>query len=403
MNEKLEKLQDKFMKCIEDGNWSPAQVIIMEIAEIKKDIAAYLSATYLPKDKWVDVGYKPSSRLFALKPINLISKGLINLAPREFLIKRFNMERGCVINICATGCSGKTLFIQNLALSVRYGIPFLGIGEIAPGIHKVLHIDQEQTESLTQRRYERLAAGLDLPGFDGIDRVMLPYKLDDPALNRADVENELVEQFKKYSLVIMDSLRRSILCDENSSQIADILSLLNRVAEKSNVVLVFISHKGKVGEGAQKKQSARGSSAIYDATDVQIDLDAKDDCIALSCAKNRDGMFWRGVEFKMSDGGNWIEAQNCYEKLIFELVRDDIKSKNHNKQVEILKLIKFSTEQSLKHSQIYELIKGDKDKFNLLLSDMIQQKLIIEKNGKFNSRMFFLGENAENSINWGAE
>ncbi len=309
---------------------------------------------------------------------SVVQVGLHNMKPREFIFKRFNIERGNLIN---------------------YNLPLFGQFKTEPGVTRVLHIDQEQTEKLTQRRYERLSAGLVLANYK-IDRVVLPFNLNEyDKMPREEIKQELINLCKNYDVVVLDSLRRAYVGDENSSDIlADVLSLLKTVAEVSNTAFIFISHKGKSNSNSAK-QSSRGTSAIYDVIDVQIDLDSADGVVEFECAKNRDGIYFDGFKYIMKDEGDFIENQNCTTKLCFELLEGKVKPKNSDRQKEVLESIKNSQIGQLNSTQLRDSIKCDKNYLPELVANMVQQKLIIETiSGK--AKLYSLGENAQSYMDW---
>lgn len=319
---------------------------------------------------------------------------LDEMKPREFLLERFNFEKGCLINICGTGASGKTLFIQYLALCIAQQKPLFDQFMIEGKSNNVLHIDLEQTESLTTRRYVRLANGLgvNIKEINNIDRDKLDFKLDDPTKTKQEIINYLVDSWKDYDAIVIDSLRQAISQDENSSQIAEPLSVLKRVAEINNCVIIFIHHKGK--GGGISKQSGRGSSAIYDGIDIQIDLDADSSGkITLSCAKNRDGINFPGISYLLEDKGERCENQRCTEQLVFTLLDNAVKVNNANRQEMIIEAIKQNV--SMKQGDLFDLVKGRKADFDKLIESMKQQQIIKEDKGPKNSRIFSAGTNID--------
>ena len=330
---------------------------------------------------------KSSKRRLSLTPLN-------NMKAREFLLERFNFEKGSLVNICGTGASGKTLFVQYLALCIAQKKPLFNQFKIEGRTNKVLHIDLEQTEALTSRRYVRLANGLgiDINMINNIDRDKLDFKLDDPSKSHQEMIDFLVESWKGYDAIIIDSLRQAIIQDENNSQIAQPLSVLKRVAEINNCVIIFIHHKGKGGVGS--KQSGRGSSAIYDGIDIQIDLDSDNaGTISLSCAKNRDGIYFQGMSYTLEDKGDFDENQRCTEQLALSLLEDKLKVNESDRQEVIVRAIKLNGTQ--KQNDLFTLVKGNKAAFDKLIVAMIQQQIIKEEKGPKNSRVFSAGVNID--------
>jgi RecA-family ATPase len=333
----------------------------------------------------------------------LVLDELVNLPPRQFILDRLHLEKGMLITICGTGESGKTLFAQHLALAFANSKPILGCWR-AEDTYKVLHIDLEQNETLTRRRYTRLGAGLGLQAKDihGIARATLPHKIDDASLSTSQQEEMLVSLFQGYSVVIIDSLRQMVLADENNSQIGTPLGLLRSVAEKTNTLVLLITHKGKGTENAAK-QTGRGSSVIYDVVDGQIDLKAThtDDAVVIevSCAKNRDAIRWQGFSYRLVDKGEYIRHQHCTTQLCLEVLDQTMANPDQQKQVAAIKFLREQRECNL--TQMREVLHIKGIKADQMIEDMKQQKLLTERKSG-NTRLFALGENAQTFLDYEA-
>lgn len=327
-------------------------------------------------------------------PIKMKRVGLNNMAPREFLIDRFDIEKQSVICLCGSSNAGKTIFAQYLALCVSANKPIFDVFPInnSTKLKKVLHLDFEQALNQSQRRYERIATFMGLGEFE-IDRIKLP-KLDDPEIPKEEMKKDLEELFVGYDFVVIDSLRQATICDENDSRISGVLELIKHLAEFANTVVLLVHHKGK-NPNQNNKDQGRGSSAIYAGVDIQIDLDCDEgsNVIKLTCKKNREQIYFNSLTYNFEDEGEFNSNQRCSEALRMNLINSNIKKDNRQK-----KIMDFISEN--KHGNfttLYNLIKGDKDKFKEFIGDMIQQKLIKEEiSGK--SRLFSVGDNA---INYG--
>lgn len=169
------------------------------------------------------------------------------------------------------GFSGKTLAAQALGLALVAGRPVWAAyppTRLPDGRrHRVLHVDFEQGERLTRRRYQRLAVamGADLAGLgDGLGLVVMP----DLTLTEG-CATRWAELMAGRDLVIIDSLRAaSAGLDENSSEIRAGLDMLGHVSEQTGCRPLVILHARKPSDDAPAGRYAiRGSSAIYDAAD----------------------------------------------------------------------------------------------------------------------------------------
>ncbi len=327
----------------------------------------------------------------------IVLKGLKALPPRQYILKRLEIERGTLALLCASGASGKSMLLQYIACCASSGKPLFGKFDIAKGT--VLHLDQEQNAIQTQRRYERLAAGLELDELD-IERVDLNRRLDAPEEIKT-VEDDLVALFQGKSLVLIDSLKATSEADENSPQIEVILKIMKRAAEKTKTGIVLIHHKGK--STANVKQSGRGHSSIYDSVDIQIDLDwnMESGTAKLICRKNRDGKLFEGIEYKLLDTGDFNEMQNCSEKLEFQLLSDNIKPEIAV-DMQILRALKGKNE-TLNQKQLFEIVAGDRSIFTDTLERLVSSEYVDMKKGKSNSNNYKITESGLSTLAWNDE
>jgi RecA-family ATPase len=324
---------------------------------------------------------------------------LIDLPERSFLVDRFDFERGTLINICGTGESGKTLFAQHLALCFSSQKKIMGEWEIVPGRYRVLHIDLEQSESMTKRRYVRLAASLGISAsqIHGITRKTLESKIDEKSAE--ETHNYLMQLFHGQDVVIIDSMRQALLCDENNSQIGSFLNRLKRAAEAANCIVFFISHMGKTD--GSSKQSARGSSAIFDAVDMQLDLSAthSEDSIMIEvrCAKNRDFIRWKGFTYRLVDEGEYISSQKCTSILTLSLMQKELKKDTQMAEELILKYLQENKEMNQRQFRDVSKLKGVVA--DQLAKDMVQQK-ILTLDIRSKSNIYSIGEHGQTMLDY---
>lgn len=320
--------------------------------------------------------------------------GFDSLPVRKYLIERLEMSPGNLVLLCATGCSGKTMLVQYIATCVSANKPLFGVFQVCPG--SVVHIDQEQGELQTLRRYIRLANGLDATDID-VERRTLINRLDAPILDPAVVEKEVLEVCQGKALCIVDSLKACSSADENSDKIEVVLKMFKRVAEKTGCVMLVVHHKGK---GKDAKQSGRGHSSIYDSADVQIDLEATPggEMFELSCAKNREGKYFDGIQYQLSDEGSFHMGQNCTEKLCVVPVLLDVKNIKQEQRDKLIQALRDTVE--LKRGDLYGKVKGDRRKFNELVDEMIKSGELEQSAGSHNAKMLSLSQNFKDTEGW---
>lgn len=326
---------------------------------------------------------------------NIVLKGLKALPPKKYIVKRFEIEEGTITGLCASGSSGKSFFLQYLACCVSSGKPFFDKFDVKQG--KVLHLDQEQSEIQTQRRYERLAGWLELKELD-IDRVVLENKIN--LSNIKSIRAELEEAFAGYTLVLIDSLKAISSIDENSADIEEVPKMLKRISEKLGFAVVLIHHKGKSSDNT--KQSGRGHSSIYDSFDNQFDLEHGIDSTdyEITCKKVRDAKLADGINYTIIDDGPFNEEQNCMEMVKFQLLNDEVKPVKKEHKNLILKCLQ---DKSVKNqSEIFKEVKGDRNTFNKTLKQLTEEGLISEhaERGPKGAKLFEITEEGISFLGW---
>ena len=186
------------------------------------------------------------------------------LPPATWISRELQIGPGRPTLLAGYGASGKTLLAQSLALSVAAGVPAWGRFKIERGL--VVHVDLEQGQRATARRYQRLTIGLGIlpPELDGNLLVACLPRL---YLTNKKALDEYARVADGAKLVIIDSLRVAVSgCDENDSKIRDHIDELTRISESTGAAFMLLHHAGKPKDGhADQRTIARGSSAIFDA------------------------------------------------------------------------------------------------------------------------------------------
>ena len=189
------------------------------------------------------------------------------LPPLSYLVAEIGLVDGggAPHLLAGYGFSGKTVAAQAMALSLAAGRAVWGAYKVAP--RRVLHVDMEQGDRLTRRRYQRLAFGMGLDLHELGDAIALAVM---PAIK---LSAQYVTQWRDImagrDLVIIDSLRAaSGGQDENSSEIRSGLDMLGHVSELTKCRAIVIHHARKQGpDDPGGRFAIRGSSAIYDSAD----------------------------------------------------------------------------------------------------------------------------------------
>jgi hypothetical protein len=194
--------------------------------------------------------------LAPVPPVNWRVPGL-HLAP----------GRPCIV--AGYGASLKTLACQALAIAAAAGLPAWGHFHI-PAPLRVRHIDAEQGEGATRRRYRRLAfaANIDHESLAGrLELASFPPIL----LSGRGAEAAWSKVADGADIVLIDSLRAMTPgMDENSSEMRRYLDPLTRISEATGACFLIIHHAAKSptdphSTRREARQQLRGSSGIFDA------------------------------------------------------------------------------------------------------------------------------------------
>lgn len=178
--------------------------------------------------------------------------------PPRWLVRHLGLAPGRYCGLAGSGGVGKTWFAQGLALAVARGEPFCGL-PVRQG--PVLHIDHEQGAEMTKERYQLL--GLSSPCPD-LEFVSFPSW----RLSGRDGKQLLGRMAQGRALLIIDSLRASIVGDENASEVRTWLDQASDVSDRTGCTVLVLHHarKQKPNEEVEDPYyESRGSSAITDA------------------------------------------------------------------------------------------------------------------------------------------
>jgi len=220
----------------------------------------------------------------------------------KLVVPHFGITPGPPIALIGQGYVGKTIIAMSMGIAVASGKDVFGVHRCMQGNWR--HLDHEQGRRHTKSRIRRLVAGL------GIDReelrghlsVAVYPRLTLTSPNALDYYKQL---FDGQDLVTIDALKGVTPgVDENSSEIRDYIDLLSRASEATGAACVLIHHGGKtpIGGNRPRKESARGSSAIFDACAAAFVLTGvKGDPVHVSHEKDRE------LGFTVADFGLKIE------------------------------------------------------------------------------------------------
>ena len=226
---------------------------------------------YFPSDE--DMAYAANDDGSGVMPKAPLLRGADWLAEPlpelEYLIADIGLVAGggAPHLVAGYGYSGKTVAIQAALLALAAGQPVWGCYKGKPGA-RVAHIDLEQGERLTRRRYQRLARamGIDLASLgDTLGVGVMPPGL---ALTES-CRPQWTDIMAARDMISIDSLRAaSAGQDENDSAIRGGIDMLGMVSEDTKCRALLLHHARKVGQDDPGGRYAiRGSSGIFDAVD----------------------------------------------------------------------------------------------------------------------------------------
>lgn len=226
----------------------------------------------------------------------------------DWLCQGLRLAPGFPTMVAGYGYSGKTLALQDAALSIASGKDVWGLFSCRRG--KVIHLDYDQGKRTSIQRYQRIAfaRGIDLGELVGggwlrLSSVPAAYLTD------RNAEKLLVGMLRGHALCIIDSFTSGYPgVDEIDKRSAEHLYLLGRVSELTGCTIVVVHHARKDdGATEDKKNLVRGSGALFGACSVVwVLFGARGKPVQWSCIKERhEGSepddFW--VQFRNEASG----------------------------------------------------------------------------------------------------
>jgi hypothetical protein len=220
--------------------------------------------------------------------------------PPPFVIEGV-LAQAKVAELVAYGGSAKTWIAIAAGVDVALGLPWMGRFPTTQG--RVLYLDWENGSDEMRRRVQMYLRGKGHEGAaEHFDVLTMPgVYMDDAAF-----EELLAGEVEGHALCIIDTLKAaSPNVDENSSAIRVGLDKLKRVAERTGCAFIIIVHSKKTapdGKEGDPREAARGSSAIFDAADVAMQIRYRPGEPALvRSTKSRNGKSFEPFTFELQD------------------------------------------------------------------------------------------------------
>lgn len=182
----------------------------------------------------------------------------------------------------------------------------------------MLHLDYELGQEETQRRYQRLAAGLgaDLASIGPRIRTCSfpPFYVSDE-----DAEDRIARACEGRRVVIIDSLAAAVINakGENDTSMRRHLDRLTRISDRLKVVFVVLVHEGKQGERERPQlQKVRGASAIIDAAGNVLSVASRNGDLTVAHTKPSFGKAGADVVVRFEDVEHTRPPEGPDEELV---------------------------------------------------------------------------------------
>lgn len=192
---------------------------------------------------------------------------------------------GDVGMVCAHGASFKSWLATDAVVAKASGAKWLQRFPCEGA--SALYLDNEMGPDECRRRIQRdaRARGHKAP-IEGIGLVSMP------GFSLATVEGIEALRFLATgrSLIVVDSL--AAFCpevDENDARFADALKRAKQIADDARCAFLFLHHSRKAREGEDKREKPRGTSALFAACDVVLQLSRCGDGFLVEQTKARKG------------------------------------------------------------------------------------------------------------------
>jgi hypothetical protein len=197
------------------------------------------------------------------------------LPPVPWLIPELFLGPGRPAMMAGYSYTAKSISAQAIAISVASGRPVWERFRVTnPG--RVLHFDLEQGRYGTFRRYQRLAHAIGVTAAD-IEANLQVTCFPDVYLSTPDVRSLLETECAGARLAIIDSLRAATPgVDENDSVVRTYIDNLSAVSDSTGCTFLVVHHAGKGRAGGDQREAPRGSSAIFDACGLVLNMRAHD-------------------------------------------------------------------------------------------------------------------------------
>lgn len=294
----------------------------LDSGKTKEQLSALCGKAPTITEKLPDPGeIKPEVPKFEVMSLKQIKA----MPPIEWLVQDLLTRHGFSVMYGQPGC-GKTFLALDLALCVASGRDFHGMPTKQGN---VLYIVGEGVGGIGKR----VNAWGDNRG-KGLDPDKLPFWIVPVAVNFSKAEeiekllatiDELEQEHGKFSLVVVDTVARSMLgADENSAtDMGKFVKSCDTVKEHCGCALLAIHHSGK-----DSSKGMRGSSALMGAVDTSMKIKKAGEQITLNMDKQKDAEPVEDQFFLMQTAtvGTFSTETSVYLEKMSEAMADDART-----------------------------------------------------------------------------
>lgn len=201
-------------------------------------------------------------------PLDIESAFNSEPAPIDYVLP--NMVSGTVGALISPGGTGKSMLALQLATELAGGTNLLNLGDYSHSHGSVAYLAAEDPIAVINLRLQALAQQLTTEQRKLIAQRLVIHSLVGvmPNVLSAEWRNELIQLAKGRRLLILDTLRRFHIEEENASgPMSLVIGSMEHIAVETGCSIIFLHHANKIAamSGAgDLQQASRGSSVLVD-------------------------------------------------------------------------------------------------------------------------------------------
>lgn len=255
------------------------------------------------------IEFSDESTLDRQLPLSLTDFLKQDYPPLEYYTEGILQKEGRTI-ISASTNTGKSFFLQNLALAIATGHDkFLGRFCIKGG--RVLYLDYEMGKSALQERFRKMCTS------SVADNLFVKYISSFNLLDKKDQNMlEIWLSELKADVLIIDPVGDAWQGDENDKkEVASVTSYLNALKDRFSTSILISHHWRKLNKDNKRGGEMASGSYKWGAwSDHHITLEGDKGNLALACGKSRNSAKFESFRIRLNVETLWFEYLGDYEK-----------------------------------------------------------------------------------------